>query len=276
MTPEQDRQNASTAYEQACVSYHAIDDFRTKLLGLLPVATGTGVFLLLNSNTDLLGADGGGKQETLKGFLVAIGVVGSLFTLGLFAYELFGIKRCHALIETGERLEFQLAVRGQFRNRPSKLMGLVNEPLASAFIYPASLGAWVFLIVAYRTDQWRILAPVGVFGLGLASTVAIAKGIEHAAKGRFREEVHAEIEKGLPQPGRSRIPLQRVATEMHADVKDVREAAKALAEHHEITYHPDEDAVSAAVDEPPDRGERSPDAVPVVATTAQEMPRTTT
>jgi hypothetical protein len=33
------------AYQELCHSYRAIDDFRAKLLGFLPLATGTGIFL---------------------------------------------------------------------------------------------------------------------------------------------------------------------------------------------------------------------------------------
>jgi hypothetical protein len=35
------------AYGQACASYDAITEFRAKLLALLPLATGTGAFLVL-------------------------------------------------------------------------------------------------------------------------------------------------------------------------------------------------------------------------------------
>ena len=42
-------------YDRTCESYHAVDDFRMKLLGPLPIATGSGVFLLLGGKTDLLG-----------------------------------------------------------------------------------------------------------------------------------------------------------------------------------------------------------------------------
>src|SRR5262245_61266376 len=101
---EQDGHKA--AYERVCESYQAIDDFRMKLLGLLPVATGAGVFLLLSSNADLLGSgDRSSQQQTLGVFLTAAGWIGFTFTLGLFTYELFGIKRCHYLMETGARLE---------------------------------------------------------------------------------------------------------------------------------------------------------------------------
>ena len=102
MSEEQDARKA--AYERVCESYHAIDDFRMKLLGLLPVATGTGVFLLLNSNTDLLGPvprNKASQHQTLEVFLTAAGLIGLTFTVGLFAYELFGIKRAITLYRPG-------------------------------------------------------------------------------------------------------------------------------------------------------------------------------
>ena len=34
------------AYSEVCKSYHAIDDFRMKLLGALPLASLVGIFLL--------------------------------------------------------------------------------------------------------------------------------------------------------------------------------------------------------------------------------------
>jgi hypothetical protein len=35
------------AYTEVCQSYERIDDFRAKLLGFLPLVSGTGLFLLL-------------------------------------------------------------------------------------------------------------------------------------------------------------------------------------------------------------------------------------
>jgi hypothetical protein len=233
MTTEQDPENLRSAYGETCASYHAIDDFRMRLLGLLPVATGTGVFLLLNSNTDLLGSGGQAQQEqTLEGFLSVIGVIGFVFTLGLFAYELFGIKRCHYLIETGQRLEFQLGVRGQFRSRPSRLLGIVNEPGASALIYPASMAAWLFLAVAYRDDLWKLVVPAVVFFLGLISTVAIARGIEWAADRTFRAEVYGLIKEELEEKGegpkKSEDPADVLARTLHADKGRVKKAVDVL------------------------------------------------
>jgi hypothetical protein len=96
-TTKPDPQHKVAAYQRVCESYHAVDDFRMKLLGLLPVATGTGVFLLLSGKSELV-AGATSKEavpETVRNALSAIGVFGFLFTLGLFAYELFGIKKCH-------------------------------------------------------------------------------------------------------------------------------------------------------------------------------------
>ena len=48
-------------YQQLCTTYHAIDDIRTKLLGLLPLATGGGIFLLVGDEK---------KIETICALLV--------------------------------------------------------------------------------------------------------------------------------------------------------------------------------------------------------------
>ncbi len=40
--------NLQIQYEEVCRSYQAIADFRAKLIGLLPLASGAGIFLLLN------------------------------------------------------------------------------------------------------------------------------------------------------------------------------------------------------------------------------------
>jgi hypothetical protein len=41
------------AYNELCTSYHAIDDFRTKLLGFLPLVTGGGLVLLSGRAEDV-------------------------------------------------------------------------------------------------------------------------------------------------------------------------------------------------------------------------------
>src|SRR5690349_3479813 len=111
-----------TAYTELCNSYHAIDDFRTKLLGFLPLVTGGGLVLLSAR-----------AEGVRKEFFGPVGRFGILVTLGLLAYELFGIKKCHALIQTGQALEqkmnlpaSRLGKPGQFIRRPNNLLWVVN------------------------------------------------------------------------------------------------------------------------------------------------------
>jgi hypothetical protein len=218
------------AYERVCESYHAVDDLRMKLLGMLPVATGAGVFLLLNSNTDLLGPGQGVAQqrETLEVFLRAIGTIGVVFTVGLFAYELFGIKKCHYLLEAGARLEVALGVKGQFTSRPQALLGIVNEPFATALIYPASMAAWVFLAVAYSSDARRWALPTAVFVVGLAVTMAVAAGIKREAEARFRSEVLSHIRED------GRATIDDVATALNVAPDRARRAVEQLVAQEEL------------------------------------------
>jgi hypothetical protein len=166
------------AYDRVCESYHKVDDFRARLLGLLPVATGTGVFLLLSGKAEFLGQGNNGEPipRDLQQAFGAIGAFGLLFALGLFAYELFGIKKCHYLIESGKRLETRLGVWGQFRTRPSAIAGYVNEPAASSIIYPASMAAWLFLgLFTWIGPGWAAVLAVVVIIVGCYATIKGAR-----------------------------------------------------------------------------------------------------
>jgi len=150
-----------TVYQQICTSYHAIDDFRAKLLALLPFATGAGIFLLLNK--DIATAE-------LKPFFGPVGLFGFAITLGLFAYEVYGIKKCHALIVGGKKIEGWLHTDGPFTDRPREVLGFINEPFASGIIYPAVMAAWTFigLVFAWSQHAWWIALVVFSVGLGLS------------------------------------------------------------------------------------------------------------
>jgi hypothetical protein len=138
-------------YDQLCLSYRAIDDFRAKLLGFLPLASAGGAFLLLNDVlVDPI------KSGVAKPFLQPLGLFGFAITLGLFFYEIYGIRKCHALIQAGVKLECTMGITGQFRKRPRNVLLVINEPFATGVIYPAVLAGWVFLTLAFprsQTDQ---------------------------------------------------------------------------------------------------------------------------
>src|SRR5688500_3097203 len=83
----------SVAYQAICDSHAKITDFRSKLLGFLPLASGAGGLILL--------AD----DRINRDYLTAIGLYGLAVTLGLFLYELRGIQTCLRLREQAAALE---------------------------------------------------------------------------------------------------------------------------------------------------------------------------
>ena len=152
--------NLRTIYTELCNSYRAIDDFRTKLLGFLPLVTGTGLFFLVTDKE---------KIDLAQSYLGPIGIFGFVITLGLFVYEFYGINKCGALIEAGIELEKALNIsHGQFTKRPPNF---INEPLAAGVIYPAVLSAWTFVALAF--SQYQLVArhwAIGVFVVGFAAS----------------------------------------------------------------------------------------------------------
>ena len=156
---DQQAQNFRTVYQELCNSYRAIDEFRTKLLGLLPLATGTGIFILIMDDDTF---------RTVEDYLPYIGLFGFFITLGLLFYELYGIKKCTSLIKEGIRLEKIIGEQcGQFTKRPFGVLGLINEPSAASIIYPAVLAAWVF-IGYFDADNFGCAKykAFGVFAIG--------------------------------------------------------------------------------------------------------------
>jgi hypothetical protein len=163
-------------YTQVCESYRAIDDFRMKLLGLLPVATGAGVLVLLNSGKVDLNASGS-TLERIQQVLAGVAIFGVAITLGLFAYELHGIKKCGRLIKIGARIERDMGSAGrfygQFATRPHRVAGFIDVPFASSVVYPAAVAIWVFVGVV-SLSGWAAVAASGgtLIALAIRSVVA--------------------------------------------------------------------------------------------------------
>jgi hypothetical protein len=154
-------ENLRTIYRELCNSYRAIDDFRTKLLGFLPLVTGTGLFFLVTDKA---------KIDMAQPYFGPIGVFGFVITLGLFFYEFYGVKKCKALITAGKELEQQLKIgHGQFLTRPHGVLGFISEPIAAGVIYPAVLAAWTFVALAFSQYQGAARrCAIWVFLVGFA------------------------------------------------------------------------------------------------------------
>jgi hypothetical protein len=177
--PEVDRESVRVVYQQVCDSYHAIDEFRMKLLGFLPLTSIVGL-LVLEKGT--LGA----LTSVVRNELVAyVAFFAAAFTLALFIYEIRGIRRSHGLVRRGRELETALNIRGQFwvcteeataavepstyRRRAARPF---NAKVAACFMYSLVLAAWIFVALRYglawdaRTCGLWAIAFGGMVGMG--------------------------------------------------------------------------------------------------------------
>jgi hypothetical protein len=167
-----DGQDLRAAYDQLCTSYRAIDDFRAKLLGFLPLVTGGGIVFLT-----------GRTNEVGREFYAPVGLFGIAVTIGLLAYELYGITKCAALISGGIAMEKSLHPRdGQFSRRPDAVFKVVNEPFAAAAIYPAVLAAWVYLALFYINRPLGAAISALVFATGVAGILLYDKSLRRQRK----------------------------------------------------------------------------------------------
>jgi hypothetical protein len=121
-------------YEEICKSHQAITDFRGKLLGLLPLASGVGIFLLLD------------KSATSKAqLLLPAGVFGAAVTIGLYFYEHRGMEECILLRENGANVEHELKLPEKYSRFQGNMPGFVGPQGAGPIVYFAVVGGWLFV-----------------------------------------------------------------------------------------------------------------------------------
>jgi hypothetical protein len=157
---EPDPADIRVAYQEVCKSPNVIDDFRARLLALLPLSSGAGIFLLLATTPD--------GNVSNQDYLGAIGVIGGLISVGLFAFEVRQILVCRHLIRVGANLERDYMhfgkVDGQFLGRPppplpplpsndrEKSRGIssyasyaVSVIMASSIVYLTVIAGWAYV-----------------------------------------------------------------------------------------------------------------------------------
>lgn len=173
-------------YQEVCRSYHAVDDFRMKLLGILPVTSLVGIFGL--STNAIVATEAHHMANRLAGF---IGTFAAIFTAALFIYEIRGILRCSALIRRGQSLETRLGVHGQFcvcvEAHETKRQGLwldrlgsfLDAKLAACLIYSSVMSAWVFTGLHFGMG-WEVkncALTAGLFGIvmGIATFLLVRR-----------------------------------------------------------------------------------------------------
>jgi hypothetical protein len=160
----------TTLYQALCTSYNAINDWRAKLLGFLPLASGAGIFFLLNNSFTT-----GGRSTALASYLLPIGLVGAVVTFGLFVYDIRAIQVRRSLIEAGKEIEKTLGIQGQFSVRPHSFGRLTNDLQGSTLIYFTIIAGWIFFGLIFRSPQeaWLVAGIVFVIGVLSVNIVGI-------------------------------------------------------------------------------------------------------
>jgi hypothetical protein len=156
-------ENIRMAYQELCKSYQSIVDFRAKLLGFLPLASGAGLFALLGNGTN-----------PVPYYAWVAGLFGFAITIGLFFYELRGLQRAAAFERSGRQLEAELGLdNGQFSVQPAaQLHGLVDARGAAWVIYPSVLAAWAYLAGLQQLGVWWATIVGIIIGVGVAVWLA--------------------------------------------------------------------------------------------------------
>ena len=141
--PANNNSNYLDIYKELCNSYRMFDDFRVKLLVLLPFATGFGVAFLVRNVT-----------STTSKYLKPLGIFGFVIMFGLFTYEILGIHKYHARIKTEKLIETRgLNVDGQFKTRLRGVLGVIDEPCAAELIYPTVLTSLIYIVLIFSHPQ---------------------------------------------------------------------------------------------------------------------------
>jgi hypothetical protein len=154
------------AYDQVCRAHDKIADFRGKLLALLPIASAGGLLLLISDN---------GISDGVKAYLGPIGIFAVFATLGLLAHELRGIQRCFYLQRCARKLESKMlnsmSEFGAF-TFTNKARNWTGAPLAAALIYPAVIGAWIYMSLEGFGVSCVVKGGLSVC-IGVASTAGV-------------------------------------------------------------------------------------------------------
>jgi hypothetical protein len=168
-------QSLLSLYQEICKSIHDVDDFRMKLLGLLPLTSLVGIFAL---GKDSLFATQSAESKHLIAF---IGIFAAALTLSLFIYEIRGILRCHDLILRGREIEELLGAKGQFyvcieeyackkkgKDWTDRANNFFDAKLAACVIYSIVSTAWIFTALHFGFG-WSIRGcTFWALGIGLS------------------------------------------------------------------------------------------------------------
>lgn len=138
------RAQSENYYTHVNANIRFTDDISFKLLGLVPLFSGSGILVALLKS-----------EYFWSPAIYAMAAFGSLITLGLFRWELRNIQTCLWLIKCGASLELEedATKAGQFYQRPDAPMG-IGKTKAEQLIYGVTIFTWLLLPwLIYTTAQ---------------------------------------------------------------------------------------------------------------------------
>ena len=161
------------AYQQVCTSYHNVEDFRARLLGIIPGVTAGGFIATIISNPE--------KSAALTNLVFPFGILGALVVLGLFFYELENLRRSTLLTLRGQWLEQAMNIVGPFAPYPDNVF---NARDAAAIIYSISFAGWI--CIAF----WFPLQGLAIYLTLLTLIICVALSFPYMRT--LRTRIHQE------------------------------------------------------------------------------------
>ena len=132
-------------YDQWCADIRATDEISFKLIGIVPLVSGTGLLTIFLTNGQL-------PPE----ILIALSLFAAAVTLGLFRWELRNIQTCAWLIYYVGELERTVLdgepVKKNLGDWPKPPQG-IGKTEAEKFIYTVTIVTWLalpFLLLTYN------------------------------------------------------------------------------------------------------------------------------
>ncbi len=131
---EDKRTSLWTLYGHVCSSWEKLVDIRFKLLGLVPGVT---ILLLIELS-----------KQTQQAFKIFGGILGLIFTLAIFIYEIRNTQLHDDLISRAKKIESELGIEtGQFLGRKKNSPYFVKHDVALCIIYIVSIVSWLVFIL---------------------------------------------------------------------------------------------------------------------------------
>jgi len=183
---QNDNDIAKTVYEQVCKANGEISDFRAKLLALLPIASGAGIFLLSNVKAD----------NNPEYYFVPAGIFGSLVTLGLFLHELRGLQICYALGAQGKFMEDHIlgGQGGRFSSDKDPIFkGFVSATWGTILIYSTLIAAWSYIGCMGLSSPYRRDIPIAISAIIFIGTTILGL----MARNRFYENYNEILKSAI-------------------------------------------------------------------------------